>query len=72
MFSKKCFSFYVTLYFHVQSHNLYLMTFDIYFKITEMAKEPMLSPTTESVYPALVNCAASVDIILPQITSNMW
>ncbi|CAO2597440.1 Telomere-associated protein RIF1 [Lemmus lemmus] len=40
--------------------------------ITEMAKEPMLSPTTESVYPALVNCAASVDIILPQITSNMW
>ncbi|XP_036040329.1 telomere-associated protein RIF1 isoform X2 [Onychomys torridus] len=40
--------------------------------ITEMAKESMLSPTTESVYPALVNCAASVDIILPQITSNMW
>ncbi|XP_021048354.1 telomere-associated protein RIF1 [Mus pahari] len=39
--------------------------------ITEMAQEPMLSPT-ESVYPALVNCAASVDIILPQITSNMW
>nr|XP_042131216.1 telomere-associated protein RIF1 isoform X3 [Peromyscus maniculatus bairdii] len=41
-------------------------------KIAEMAKESMLSPTTESVYPALVNCAASVDIILPQITSNMW
>ncbi|XP_035292974.1 telomere-associated protein RIF1 isoform X2 [Cricetulus griseus] len=40
--------------------------------ISEMAKESMLSPTTESVYPALVNCAASVDIILPQITSNMW
>ncbi|XP_076425586.1 telomere-associated protein RIF1 isoform X1 [Peromyscus maniculatus bairdii] len=40
--------------------------------IAEMAKESMLSPTTESVYPALVNCAASVDIILPQITSNMW
>ncbi|XP_051023090.1 telomere-associated protein RIF1 [Acomys russatus] len=39
--------------------------------ITEMAKEPMPSPA-ESVYPALVNCAASVDIILPQITSNMW
>eukprot|EP00073_Rattus_norvegicus_P035217 XP_008760053.1 PREDICTED: LOW QUALITY PROTEIN: telomere-associated protein RIF1 isoform X1 [Rattus norvegicus] len=39
--------------------------------ITEMAQESMLSPT-ESVYPALVNCAASVDIILPQITSNMW
>lgn len=47
------------------------MAFDIYFKITEMAQESMLSPT-ESVYPALVNCAASVDIILPQITSNMW
>ncbi|KAL6031309.1 hypothetical protein STEG23_023752 [Scotinomys teguina] len=54
------------------SCNLYLMAFEIYFKITEMAKESMLSPTTESIYPALVNCAASVDIILPQITSNMW
>ncbi|KAM4859340.1 telomere-associated protein RIF1 isoform 2-T2 [Thomomys bottae] len=40
-------------------------------KITEMVKESMLSPT-ESVYPALVNCAAPVDIILPQITSNIW
>ncbi|XP_045874671.1 telomere-associated protein RIF1 isoform X5 [Meles meles] len=40
-------------------------------KITEMAKESMPSPT-ESVYPALVNCVAPVDIILPQITSNMW
>ncbi|KAM5280105.1 telomere-associated protein RIF1 [Ctenodactylus gundi] len=39
--------------------------------ITEMAKEPMPCPT-ESIYPALVNCAAPVDIILPQITSNMW
>ncbi|XP_021006029.1 telomere-associated protein RIF1 isoform X2 [Mus caroli] len=39
--------------------------------ITEMAQESVLSPT-DSVYPALVNCAASVDIILPQITSNMW
>ncbi|XP_076784854.1 telomere-associated protein RIF1 isoform X2 [Arvicanthis niloticus] len=39
--------------------------------ITEMAQESMLS-STECVYPALVNCAASVDIILPQITSNMW
>ncbi|XP_045874669.1 telomere-associated protein RIF1 isoform X3 [Meles meles] len=39
--------------------------------ITEMAKESMPSPT-ESVYPALVNCVAPVDIILPQITSNMW
>ncbi|XP_032713649.1 LOW QUALITY PROTEIN: telomere-associated protein RIF1 [Lontra canadensis] len=39
--------------------------------ITEMAKESMPGPT-ESVYPALVNCVAPVDIILPQITSNMW
>ncbi|XP_049743138.1 telomere-associated protein RIF1 isoform X2 [Elephas maximus indicus] len=39
--------------------------------ITEMAKESMPCPT-ESVYPALVNCMAPVDIILPQITSNMW
>ncbi|XP_014446767.1 telomere-associated protein RIF1 isoform X2 [Tupaia chinensis] len=39
--------------------------------ITEMAKESVPCPT-ESVYPALVNCLAPVDIILPQITSNMW
>ncbi|XP_012514861.1 PREDICTED: telomere-associated protein RIF1 isoform X1 [Propithecus coquereli] len=39
--------------------------------ITEMVKESMPCPT-ESVYPALVNCVAPVDIILPQITSNMW
>ncbi|XP_039076604.1 telomere-associated protein RIF1 isoform X1 [Hyaena hyaena] len=39
--------------------------------ITEMAKEPVPYPT-ESVYPALVNCVAPVDIILPQITSNIW
>ncbi|XP_016006597.2 telomere-associated protein RIF1 isoform X2 [Rousettus aegyptiacus] len=39
--------------------------------ITEMAKESIPYPT-ESVYPALVNCVAPVDIILPQITSNMW
>ncbi|XP_019502092.1 PREDICTED: telomere-associated protein RIF1 isoform X2 [Hipposideros armiger] len=39
--------------------------------ITEMAKEFGPYPT-ESVYPALVNCMAPVDIILPQITSNMW
>ncbi|KAK2509087.1 hypothetical protein MC885_006882 [Smutsia gigantea] len=38
--------------------------------ITEMAKESMPC-STESVYPALVNCVAPVDIILPQITSNM-
>ncbi|KAJ8784227.1 hypothetical protein J1605_008378 [Eschrichtius robustus] len=40
-------------------------------KIAEMAKESVPCPT-ESVYPALVNCVAPVDIILPQITSNMW
>ncbi|KAL0625933.1 Telomere-associated protein RIF1 [Plecturocebus cupreus] len=38
--------------------------------ISEMAKESIPCPT-ESVYPALVNCVAPVDIILPQITSNM-
>ncbi|XP_057600452.1 telomere-associated protein RIF1 isoform X3 [Hippopotamus amphibius kiboko] len=40
-------------------------------KIAEMAKESVPCPA-ESVYPALVNCVAPVDIILPQITSNMW
>ncbi|XP_050832824.1 telomere-associated protein RIF1 isoform X3 [Serinus canaria] len=39
-------------------------------KITEMAKEslPCLS---EFVYPALAGCKAPVDVILPQITSNI-
>ncbi|KAM4626376.1 telomere-associated protein RIF1 [Discoglossus pictus] len=39
--------------------------------ISEMTKESMPSPK-ESVYPALMNCAIPVDVILPQITSNMW
>ncbi|KAM7153351.1 telomere-associated protein RIF1 isoform 1-T1 [Macrochelys suwanniensis] len=39
--------------------------------ITEMAKESLPCPT-ESVYPALVGCKAPVDVILPQITSNIW
>lgn len=39
--------------------------------ITEMAKESLPSPK-ESVYPALINCTTPVDVILPQITSNMW
>ncbi|XP_063174445.1 telomere-associated protein RIF1 [Candoia aspera] len=39
--------------------------------ITEMVKEPEPTPT-ESIYPALVGCKASVDTILPQITSNIW
>ncbi|XP_075685390.1 telomere-associated protein RIF1 isoform X2 [Rhinoderma darwinii] len=39
--------------------------------ISEMTKESMPSPK-ESVYPALMNCTTSVDVILPQITSNMW
>ncbi|CAN2389050.1 Replication timing regulatory factor 1 [Pristimantis euphronides] len=39
--------------------------------ISEMTKESMPSPK-ESVYPALMNCATSVEVILPQITSNMW
>ncbi|KAF6362097.1 replication timing regulatory factor 1 [Rhinolophus ferrumequinum] len=53
------------------SGDLYLTAFEIYCKIAEMAKESGVCPT-ESVYPALVNCVAPVDIILPQITSNMW
>ncbi|XP_019335895.1 telomere-associated protein RIF1 isoform X3 [Alligator mississippiensis] len=40
-------------------------------KITEMAKESPSCPS-ECVYPALVGCKAPVDIILPQITSNIW
>ncbi|XP_035187695.1 telomere-associated protein RIF1 isoform X2 [Oxyura jamaicensis] len=39
-------------------------------KITEMAKESLPSPT-ECVYPALAGCKAPVDVILPQITSNI-
>ncbi|NWW54294.1 RIF1 protein, partial [Pedionomus torquatus] len=38
--------------------------------ITEMAKESLLCPT-ECVYPALAGCKAPVDVILPQITSNI-
>ncbi|XP_055973543.1 telomere-associated protein RIF1 isoform X2 [Sorex fumeus] len=41
------------------------------YKIAEMTKESIPCPT-ESIYPALVNCVAPVEIILPQITSNMW
>ncbi|XP_038607414.1 telomere-associated protein RIF1 isoform X2 [Tachyglossus aculeatus] len=40
-------------------------------KMTEMTKESLPSPN-ESVYPALMSCGAPIDIILPQITSNMW
>ncbi|XP_010211841.1 PREDICTED: telomere-associated protein RIF1-like, partial [Tinamus guttatus] len=38
--------------------------------ITEMSKE-LLPCSTDRVYPALVGCKAPVDIILPQITSNI-
>ncbi|NWH42587.1 RIF1 protein, partial [Fregata magnificens] len=38
--------------------------------ITEMAKESLPCPT-ECVYPALAGCKAPVDVILPQITSNI-
>ncbi|NXN67607.1 RIF1 protein, partial [Himantopus himantopus] len=38
--------------------------------ITEMVKESLPCPT-ECVYPALVGCKAPVDVILPQITSNI-
>ncbi|XP_056352564.1 telomere-associated protein RIF1 isoform X2 [Oenanthe melanoleuca] len=39
-------------------------------QITEMAKES-LPCLTEFVYPALAGCKAPVDVILPQITSNI-
>ncbi|KAK9410624.1 RIF1: Telomere-associated protein RIF1 [Crotalus adamanteus] len=38
-------------------------------KMIEMVTEPTTA-STESVYPALVGCKASIDIILPQITPN--
>ncbi|NXT54392.1 RIF1 protein, partial [Pluvianellus socialis] len=38
--------------------------------ITEMAKESLPCPT-ECMYPALAGCKAPVDVILPQITSNI-
>ncbi|NXE11240.1 RIF1 protein, partial [Lophotis ruficrista] len=38
--------------------------------ITEMAKESLPGPA-ECVYPALAGCKAPVDVILPQITSNI-
>ncbi|NXS95866.1 RIF1 protein, partial [Jacana jacana] len=38
--------------------------------ITEMAKESLLCPS-ECVYPALAGCKAPVEVILPQITSNI-
>ncbi|NXP14993.1 RIF1 protein, partial [Thinocorus orbignyianus] len=38
--------------------------------ITEMTKESLLCPA-ECVYPALTTCKAPVDVILPQITSNI-
>lgn len=48
-----------------------LITSLCYSKITEMAKESLPSPT-ECMYPALAGCKAPVDVILPQITSNIW
>ncbi|KAJ7402068.1 hypothetical protein BTVI_89750 [Pitangus sulphuratus] len=39
-------------------------------KITEMTKEPLPCPV-EHVYPALAGCKAPVDVILPQLTSNI-
>ncbi|OXB82307.1 UNVERIFIED_CONTAM: hypothetical protein H355_004624 [Colinus virginianus] len=38
--------------------------------MTEMVKESLPSPA-ECVYPALAGCKAPVDVILPQITSNI-
>ncbi|NXF40908.1 RIF1 protein, partial [Nyctibius bracteatus] len=39
--------------------------------ITEMAMESLPCPTEGQVYPALAGCKAPVDVILPQITSNI-
>ncbi|XP_043848504.1 telomere-associated protein RIF1 [Dromiciops gliroides] len=39
--------------------------------IAQMTKES-LQCSNESIYPALLNCGAPVDIILPQITTNIW
>ncbi|XP_061219732.1 telomere-associated protein RIF1 isoform X2 [Neopsephotus bourkii] len=39
-------------------------------KITEMTKESLPGPM-ERMYPALVGCKAPVDVILPQLTSNI-
>uniref|UniRef100_A0A8C6JWZ2 Uncharacterized protein n=1 Tax=Melopsittacus undulatus TaxID=13146 RepID=A0A8C6JWZ2_MELUD len=43
---------------------------NIQVKITEMTKESLPGPM-ECMYPALVGCKAPVDVILPQITSNI-
>ncbi|XP_051479456.1 telomere-associated protein RIF1 isoform X2 [Apus apus] len=43
---------------------------NIQVKITEMVKEALPS-ASECVYPALAGCKAPVDVILPQITSNI-
>uniref|UniRef100_A0A663E4S4 Replication timing regulatory factor 1 n=1 Tax=Aquila chrysaetos chrysaetos TaxID=223781 RepID=A0A663E4S4_AQUCH len=51
------------------SRNLKILS-NIQAKITEMAKESLPCPT-ECMYPALVGCKAPVDVILPQITSNI-
>uniref|UniRef100_A0A8C0BJ96 Replication timing regulatory factor 1 n=1 Tax=Buteo japonicus TaxID=224669 RepID=A0A8C0BJ96_9AVES len=51
------------------SRNLKILS-SIQAKITEMAKESLPCPT-ECMYPALVGCKAPVDVILPQITSNI-
>uniref|UniRef100_A0A8B9TSC9 Replication timing regulatory factor 1 n=1 Tax=Anas platyrhynchos TaxID=8839 RepID=A0A8B9TSC9_ANAPL len=52
------------------SSRIKLITSLCYSKITEMAKESLPSPT-ECMYPALAGCKAPVDVILPQITSNI-
>ncbi|XP_064185920.1 telomere-associated protein RIF1 [Anguilla rostrata] len=39
--------------------------------ISEMSQEPKPIPR-DCVYPALVSCSAPVEVVLPQISSNMW
>lgn len=40
-------------------------------QISEMSKEPR-PVSRDCIYPALVGCAAPVEVVLPQISSNMW
>lgn len=73
MFSKKCFgSRFSSIYFSLYSAgDSEFNACPVFSQITEMAKES-LPCLTKFVYPALAGCKAPVDVILPQITSNIW
>lgn len=40
-------------------------------QISEMSQEPR-PVSRDCIYPALVGCSAPVEVVLPQISSNMW